>query len=149
MPAPTGRRRRRRLSSVSRRSNSSKRGDDVGDVEEAVAFETEVNEGRLHAGQHFRYPALVDVANHAARALALDEDLGNLIVLEDRDPCFVGARGDDHLLAHARNSERAVARALSGLPPARTSRYVSRTASSRVITTAVSVGRVLCIGPGR
>ena len=90
-------------------------GDDVADVEKAVAFEAEVNESRLHAGQHFGYPALVHVAHHAARALALDEDLGNLIVLEDRDPRFVGARGDDHLLAHARNSERVVAAALGGL----------------------------------
>ena len=41
-------------------------GDDVGDVEEAVALETEVNERRLHAGQHFRDPALVEVADDAA-----------------------------------------------------------------------------------
>ena len=81
-------------------------GDDVGYVEEAVTFEPKIDEGRLHAGQHFRDPALVDVANHAARSLALDEDLGDLVVLEYRDPCFVGARGDDHLLAHARRSER-------------------------------------------
>ena len=80
------------------------RRDDVRDVEEAVAFETEVNERRLHAGQHFRYPALVQIANDTARALALDEDFGDLIFLENRDPCFVGARGDDHLLGHARNS---------------------------------------------
>src|SRR6185503_4662125 len=82
-------------------------GDNVADVEKAVAFEAEINESRLHAGQHFGYPALVHVAHHAARALALDEDLGNLIVLEDRDPRFVGARGDDHLLAHARSSRQA------------------------------------------
>src|SRR5262245_33585739 len=82
-------------------------GDDVADVEEAVALEAEVNERRLHAGQHFRYPALVDVADDATRSLAFDEYLGDLIVLEDRDPCFVGARGDDHLLAHARSSRRA------------------------------------------
>ena len=44
------------------------RGDDVGDVEEAVAFEPQVNKRRLHAGQHFGYPALVDVAHDAARA---------------------------------------------------------------------------------
>ena len=32
---------------------------DVGDVEEAVAFEAEINKRRLHAGQHLRHPALV------------------------------------------------------------------------------------------
>ncbi len=42
------------------------RRDDVGDVEKAVALEAEVNKRRLHAGQHFRYPALVQIANHAA-----------------------------------------------------------------------------------
>jgi hypothetical protein len=87
------------------------RRDDVRDVEKAVAFETEINERRLHAGEHFRYPALVQIAHDAARAFPLDEDLGDLIVLEDRDPCLVGARGDDHLLGHARNSDRAGRRA--------------------------------------
>src|SRR4029453_7398875 len=57
--------------------------------------------------EHFRDPAFVDVANHSARPFPLDENFGDLVVLEYRDPCFVGARGDDHLLAHARNSESA------------------------------------------
>src|SRR5688572_6613428 len=34
-------------------------GDDVRDVKEPVALEADVDEGRLHAGQHFRHPALV------------------------------------------------------------------------------------------
>src|SRR4029078_4114418 len=50
---------------------------------------------------------------------ALDEDFGNLIVLENRNPCFVGARGDDHLLGHARSSPGAVAEAHRFLPRAR------------------------------
>ena len=83
--------------------------DDVGYVEEAVTFEPKIDEGRLHARQHLRDPALVDVANNSTRAFALDEDLRDLVVLEYRDPCFVGARGDDHLLAHARSSKRAAA----------------------------------------
>ena len=91
-------------------------GDDVGDVEEAVALETEVNERRLHAGQHLRHPALVEIADDAALTLALDEHLGDQIVLEDRDPRFVGARGDDHLLGHARSSWPAVRLAPSGSP---------------------------------
>jgi hypothetical protein len=79
-------------------------GDDVGDVEKAVALEAEINKRRLHAGQHLGDPALVEVAHHPATALALDEYLGNLVFLENRNPCFVGARGDDHLLGHARCS---------------------------------------------
>ena len=101
-------------------------GDDVRDVEKAVALETEVNERRLHAGQDFRHPALVEIANDAARPLALDEDLGDLIVLEDRDPCFVGARGDDHLLGHARSSPASRAHETQRRTiAARTSRYGS------------------------
>ena len=74
--------------------------DDLGDVQERVALEADVNEGGLHAGQHLRDPALVDVADHAALTLALDEDLDDLIVLEDGDTRVVVARGDDHLLVH-------------------------------------------------
>ena len=74
--------------------------DDLGDVEERVALEADINEGGLHAGQHLRDPALVDIADHAALTLALDEDLDDLIVFEDRDTRVVVARGDDHLLVH-------------------------------------------------
>ena len=74
--------------------------DDLRDVEEGVPFESDVNERGLHAGEDLRDPPLVDVADHAARALALDEDLDDLIVLEDGDPRVVVAGGDDHLLVH-------------------------------------------------
>ena len=78
--------------------------DDVRDVQEGVAFETEVNERRLHPRQDLRDPALVDVADDAARLLALDEDFDDLIVLEDRHAGLVAGRGDDHLLVHACDS---------------------------------------------
>ena len=74
--------------------------DDVGDVEEAVALEAEVDEGRLHARQDLRHAALVDIADDAAIALALDEDLGDQIVLENGHTCFVAVRGDDHFFVH-------------------------------------------------
>src|SRR5438105_8979139 len=47
--------------------------DDVGDVEEAVALQTDVDEGGLHAGEGFRDPALVDVAAGAPLPLALPD----------------------------------------------------------------------------
>ena len=47
--------------------------DDIRDVQEAVALEADVNERALHAGQHFRDPALVDVADDSSMPLALDE----------------------------------------------------------------------------
>ena len=81
--------------------------DDVGDVEEAVALEADVNERRLHAGQHLRHPALVDVADDAALPLALDEDLDDQVVLEDGHPRLVAVRGDDHLLVHSQTPPQA------------------------------------------
>ena len=75
-------------------------GDDVGDIEEAVAFETNVHKRRLHAGQDFRDTTLVDVADDAAVLFALDEQLSELIVLENGDTRFVAIRGDDHFLVH-------------------------------------------------
>src|SRR6185503_16540440 len=53
---------------------------DVRDVEEPVALETDVDEGGLHPGEHLRYAAFVDVADDAALAFALDEELCDEIV---------------------------------------------------------------------
>ena len=80
-------------------------GDDVRHVEEAVALEADVDERRLHAGQDFRDPALVDVADDAAILLALDEQFSELVVLENGDAGFVAVRGDDHFLVHGGISE--------------------------------------------
>ena len=91
--------------------------DDFSDVEERVALEADVDEGGLHAGQHLRDPALVDVADDAALMLALDEDLDDLIVLEDRDARVVVARGDDHLLVHGTHSTVGRPRHTSGRRP--------------------------------
>ena len=66
--------------------------DDLSDVEEGVALEADVDEGRLHAGQDLRDPPLVDVADDAALILALDEDLDDLVVLENGDARIVRAR---------------------------------------------------------
>src|SRR6478736_3287072 len=67
----------------------------------ASTFEADVHERRLHAGQHFRHPALVDVADDAALAFALDEQLRDEVVLENGDAGLVIVRGDDHLLGHS------------------------------------------------
>ena len=79
--------------------------EDLGHVEKSVSLETDINEGRLHAGQDCRDPAFVDVADHAALPLALDENFRDQIVLEDGHPRFVAGRGDHHLLVHASNSK--------------------------------------------
>ena len=54
--------------------------DDLVDVQEAVPLQPEVDEGRLHAGQHVVDAALVDVADDRALALSLDVELGDLPV---------------------------------------------------------------------
>src|SRR5262249_2953334 len=78
--------------------------DHIVDIEEPVALEAEVDEGGLHAGQNLRHAPLVDVADDAALALALDEDFGDEIVLEDGHHGLVAVGGDDHLLVHFTNS---------------------------------------------
>ncbi len=75
---------------------------DVGDVQEPVALEAEVDERRLHAGQDLADPALVDVADDSPLPLAFDEDFGGEIVLENGHHGFVAVGGDDHLLGHSR-----------------------------------------------
>jgi hypothetical protein len=47
--------------------------DDVRHIQEAVAFEAEVDERGLHAGEHFRDAALVDIADDPTVPLAFDE----------------------------------------------------------------------------
>ena len=92
--------------------------DDLGDVQERVALETDVNKGGLHAGEHLRDPALVDIADDAPLPLAFDEDLDDLILFEDRDTRVVIARGDDHLLVHWNSRSGGIRRALRGRVPA-------------------------------
>ena len=74
--------------------------DDVGHVEEPVAIEPDVDKRRLHAGQHLRHAALVDVAHDAALALAFNRHLDRLVILEDGDHGLVAVGGDNHFLVH-------------------------------------------------
>ena len=79
--------------------------DDFRDVQKRVALEPDVNEGGLHARQDLGHAPLVDIADNAALPFALDEEFDDLVVLENGDPCFQVAGGDDHLLVHGQNSE--------------------------------------------
>ena len=75
---------------------------DVGDVQEGRALEPDVDERRLHARQHARHAALVEVAGEAEPAGALDEQLLQHAVLEQRRARLARADVDDHLGGHAR-----------------------------------------------
>jgi hypothetical protein len=54
-------------------------------VQERGALLPDVDEGRLHAGQHPTHDSEIEVAQRAARALALDVELGDDAVLHERN----------------------------------------------------------------
>ena len=85
---------------------------DVGDVEEAVAADGEVDEGGLDGRLDVDDPALVDVAGVALQAGPLDVELLEDAVLDDGDAALLGLEHvDQHLflLAHASLNLRASA----------------------------------------
>ena len=65
--------------------------DDLVDVEEGVLLQADVDEGRLHAGQHVGHLAEVDVADDAALG-PLDVEFDEFAVLEHRDTRLVACR---------------------------------------------------------
>ena len=93
--------------------------DDLVDVQEAVSLQADVDEGRLHSGQHVVDLALVDVADDRAAAAALDVELRDLPVvagggllaaalapcggsfcLEHGDPGLAPVDADEDVLLH-------------------------------------------------
>ncbi len=72
--------------------------DDLGDVEEPVLGEPDVDEGRLHAGQDGVDPSLVDVADDRAAASPFDVRLRELAAFDDRDPHFLRVGAGQHAL---------------------------------------------------
>jgi hypothetical protein len=76
--------------------------EDVGDVQERVTFQADVDEGGLHPRKHAGDAARVDVAD-APVALPLDEDLGQEAVLEERRLRLLRRAADDDLLGHGRS----------------------------------------------
>ncbi|MGP8175911.1 MAG: hypothetical protein ACLP7O_15385 [Terracidiphilus sp.] len=72
----------------------------VRDVQECVAFQTDIDESRLHARQYARHSAFVDAACQGVFILPLVVNFHYLIVLEHRYTCFVAVRGNHQLLRH-------------------------------------------------
>ena len=89
---------------------------DVRHVQERRALEPDVDERRLHAGQHARDPPEVDVAHQPAHRAALDVQFLHDAGKQHRHPRFLGRDVDEdvfHLLAsvrrgHARHGSEAV-----------------------------------------
>src|SRR6266498_1937465 len=63
--------------------------EEVGYIKKSVALESDVNESRLHAGQHAHDAPFINVADNSLIAFAaFDVKLGHLFVLDDRDLLF-------------------------------------------------------------
>jgi hypothetical protein len=87
-------------------------------MQERGAREADLDERRLHAGQHARDAALVEVADDAAAARALDVHLLQHAVLEQRGARLARRDVDEDLDAHAAPPQ-------SGRPAPRSSSAVS------------------------
>ena len=73
---------------------------EVGGVQEGGLLGADVHEGRLDARQHRVDLAPVDVADHAPCFRAVDLQLNELVVLDDRDANFALRRTDQDLSFH-------------------------------------------------
>ena len=82
----------------------------VAHVQERRLLEADVDEARLHAGQHPGHAALRDHPRHIAIAFAFDVELGEVPALQQRDPSLASAGIDDDLV---RGRGAAAARTLS------------------------------------
>ena len=119
---------------------------DVGDVQERRALEPDLDERALHAGQHARDAAEVDVADEPARARALDVQLLHDALLEHRDAGFLGGYVDKDFMSHRtraddpwnpgarasrgrRAADRVVPRYSTGIPAFASSSAVSNSGS--------------------
>ena len=74
----------------------------VGGVQEARLRQAEIDERRLHPRQDADDLALMDVADDAAVAGALDVDLGEGAVLDQRDARFLRRRLNENDGAYGR-----------------------------------------------
>ena len=72
----------------------------VGHVQEGRALQPDVDEGRLHARQHARHLAQVDVADQAALQRTLDVQLLHRAAFDHRHPGFLGRPVDENILLH-------------------------------------------------
>ena len=66
----------------------------IGDVEEGIAFEANVDEGRLHAGKDAGDAAFVDGASEGVFVLAFVIDFRQTIVFDECQPGFMRGAGE-------------------------------------------------------
>jgi hypothetical protein len=75
---------------------------DIGDVQERGALEADLDERRLHPGQHTRDLADIDVADPAALERAFDVQLLHCAVLDHGDARFLRCPVDEDVLHRGR-----------------------------------------------
>jgi hypothetical protein len=66
-------------------------------VEKGAFLQPDVNEGSLDAGEHRLDLATIDVADRAADVRPVNQELNKTVVLQDGDPGFPAAAGDENL----------------------------------------------------
>ena len=93
----------------------------VGDVEERVALEADLEESRLHSGEDPGHPSLVDVADDVTLGRPLDEELGEHPIFQECYACFLGRCADDDVFVHAGSLSRALGSRGPGRRPGRCS----------------------------
>ena len=73
---------------------------DVGNMQESRAFQADIDEGRLHAGQHALHFADINIADDTALAAALDVQLLNHTLLHHCNACLLRGDVDQDLFCH-------------------------------------------------
>src|SRR4029077_2409669 len=74
--------------------------ENVADVQERITIEADVHESRLHAGEDPGDFSLVDAAAEREFFLPADLDFDYRAFFENRDPPFVGGRGNNQFFRH-------------------------------------------------
>ena len=95
------------------------RTDEIFDVEERGALLANVDEGRLHSGEHTAHFPEVDVPKGAAVGQALDVELGDDSVFNEGDSHFANVDVDDEQISAHFAQFSARARRAMGRAPAR------------------------------
>ena len=115
--------------------------DDLVHVQEAVLLEPDLDERRLHPGKHVVDRPEVDVPGDRAPLGPLEVDLGDPVVLEQRDALLADVDGDQELALRLR--KRRAARRLPTALPATLRAPVRRCASGpRARTGAAALSSV-------
>ena len=63
--------------------------EDIDDVQKRRAFQTDVDERALHAGQYAAHHAQIDIADQAVSAVTLDVQFADIVFLQHRHACFL------------------------------------------------------------